>query len=179
MLFLVRRHRRALALPFSTLQAAAPASSPTPPSSLDAAAVLQTLSLYTNDWRRALDFFHWSASPAGANLPPTAATLARAVDILGKHFEFPLATSLILSHHDPARRDPAFLRPALRALLNRLAAANLVDDAVRPLKGGGGVLGAAGGVPRVLQSVVRRQVRQGAVAEGRLCRPLAQVPLLP
>ncbi|RLM66527.1 hypothetical protein C2845_PM16G21690 [Panicum miliaceum] len=131
MSFLVRRHRRALALPFSTLQAAAPASSPTPPSSLDAAAVLQTLSLYANDWRRALDFFHWSASPAGANLPPTAANLARAVDILGKHFEFPLATSLLLSHHDPARRDPAFLRPALRALLNRLAAANLVDDAVR------------------------------------------------
>ena len=55
----------------------------------------------------------------------------------------------------------------------------LVDDAVRPLKGGGGVLGAAGGVPRVLQSVVRRQVRQGAVAEGRLRRPLAQVPRLP
>ncbi|WVZ87409.1 hypothetical protein U9M48_034047 [Paspalum notatum var. saurae] len=126
MLFVVRRHRR-LALPFSTLHTPAP----TPPSSLDTAAVLQTLSLYANDWRRALDFFHWSASPTGANLPPTAASLARAVDILGKHFEFPLATSLLLSHHDLARGDPAFLRPALRALLNRLAAANLVDDAVR------------------------------------------------
>ncbi|CAN6277120.1 unnamed protein product [Urochloa humidicola] len=135
LLFIVRRRRR-LALPFSTLHPPAPAaaassSASTPPSSLDAAAVLETLSLYTNDWRRALDFFHWSASPAGGNLPPTAATLARAVDILGKHFEFPLATSLLLSHHDPAREDPAFLRPALRALLNRLAAANLVDDAVR------------------------------------------------
>jgi len=55
----------------------------------------------------------------------------------------------------------------------------LVDNAVRPLKGRSSVLGAAGGVPRVLQSVVRRQVRQGAVAEGRLRRPLAQVPRLP
>ncbi|XP_047063594.1 pentatricopeptide repeat-containing protein At1g80550, mitochondrial-like [Lolium rigidum] len=121
MLSLVRR--RLLALPFST------APAPAPPSTLDAAAVLETLSLYTNDWRRALDFFHWSASPDGANLPPTPSTLSRAVDILGKHFEFPLATSLLLAHHHPA--DPSFLRPALRALLNRLAAANLVDDAVR------------------------------------------------
>ncbi|KAL6651496.1 hypothetical protein ACP70R_010421 [Stipagrostis hirtigluma subsp. patula] len=132
MLLLFRR--RLVALPFSTLNAPAHAAASTtsaPPSPLDAAAVLETLSLYANDWRRALDFFHWSASPAGANLPPTAATLARAVDILGKHFEFPLAASLLLSHHDPARGDPAFLRPALRALLNRLAAANLVDDAVR------------------------------------------------
>ncbi|GJN01564.1 hypothetical protein PR202_ga18839 [Eleusine coracana subsp. coracana] len=125
MFFLVRHHRR-LAIPFSTLHAPAP----TPPSSIDAAAVLETLSLYANDWRRALEFFHWSASPAGANLPATPAALARAVDILGKHFEFPLAISLLLSHHDPARGDPAFLRPALRALLNRLAAANLIDDAV-------------------------------------------------
>ncbi|KAM0849219.1 hypothetical protein ACQ4PT_053869 [Festuca glaucescens] len=123
MLSLVRR--RLLALPFSTL----PSPAPAPSSTLDAAAVLETLSLYTNDWRRALDFFHWSASPDGANLPPTPSTLSRAVDILGKHFEFPLATSLLLAHHDPS--DPPFLRPSLRALLNRLAAANLVDDAVR------------------------------------------------
>uniref|UniRef100_A0A0D9WA91 Pentacotripeptide-repeat region of PRORP domain-containing protein n=1 Tax=Leersia perrieri TaxID=77586 RepID=A0A0D9WA91_9ORYZ len=129
-----RRHR----LPFSTLHAPAAAAAAaeataTPPSPLDAAAVLETLSLYANDWRRALEFFHWSASPAGANVPPTPATVARAVDILGKHFEFPLATSLLVSHHDPGRRrvDPSFLRPALRSLLNRLAAANLVEDAVR------------------------------------------------
>ncbi|KQJ84917.1 pentatricopeptide repeat-containing protein At1g80550, mitochondrial [Brachypodium distachyon] len=137
MLSLLRR--RLLALPFSTLQSPAPAATPAPSSSLDAAAVLETLSLYTNDWRRALDFFHWSASPAGANLPPTAATLSRAIDILGKHFEFPLATSLLLSHHDPS--DPAFLRPALRALLNRLAAANLVDDAVRVFESTAGSIG--------------------------------------
>ncbi|SPT20465.1 unnamed protein product [Triticum aestivum] len=121
MLPLVRR--RLLAARFSTLPEAAP---PTP---LDAAAVQETLTLYTNDWRRALDFFHWSASPGGGNLRPTPSTLSRAVDILGKHFEFPQATALLLAHHDPS--DPAFLRPALRALLNRLAAANLVDDAVR------------------------------------------------
>jgi pentatricopeptide repeat protein len=129
-MFLPARRHRCLAVPFSTLLTLSPASAPAAPSSLDAAAVLETLSLYANDWRRALDFFHWSASPDGANLPPTAATLARAVDILGKHFEFPLATSLLLSHHDPARGDPAFLRPALRALVNRLAAANLIDDTV-------------------------------------------------
>uniref|UniRef100_A0ACD5UV95 Uncharacterized protein n=1 Tax=Avena sativa TaxID=4498 RepID=A0ACD5UV95_AVESA len=128
MLSLLRRRcRLVLALPFSTISNPAPA--PAPSSTLDAAAVLETLSLYTNDWRRALDFFHWSASPTGGNLPPTPSTLSRAVDILGKHFEFPLATSLLLAHHDPS--DPSFLRPALRALLNRLAAANLVDDAVR------------------------------------------------
>ncbi|KAI5010193.1 hypothetical protein ZWY2020_012330 [Hordeum vulgare] len=120
MLSLARR-RRLLAARFSTL--------PEAPTPLDAAAVQETLSLYTNDWRRALDFFHWSASPGGGNLRPTPSTLSRAVDILGKHFEFPQATSLLLAHHDPT--DPAFLRPALRALLNRLAAANLVDDAVR------------------------------------------------
>ena len=92
----------------------------------------ETLTLYTNDWRRALDFFHWSASPGGGNLPPTPSTLSRAVDILGKHFEFPQATALLLAHHDPS--DPAFLRPALRALLNRLAAAKEEHDLAHALR---------------------------------------------
>ncbi|KAG8043702.1 hypothetical protein GUJ93_ZPchr0458g22693 [Zizania palustris] len=125
-----RRHLLLLTVPFSTLQTPATAAA-TPPSRVDGAAVLETLSLYANDWRRALEFFHWSASPAGANLPPSPAAVARTVDILGKHFEFPLATSLLVSHYDPARADHSFLRPALRSLFNRLAAANLVDDAVR------------------------------------------------
>uniref|UniRef100_A0A0D3G0U5 Pentacotripeptide-repeat region of PRORP domain-containing protein n=1 Tax=Oryza barthii TaxID=65489 RepID=A0A0D3G0U5_9ORYZ len=133
--------RRRHGLPFSTLHTPAGDVAATPPSPLDATAVLETLSLYANDWRRALEFFHWSASPDGANVPPTPATVARAVDVLGKHFEFPLATSLLVSHHDPGRADPSFLRPALRSLLNRLAAANLIDDAIRAFDSTAGSIG--------------------------------------
>lgn len=104
-------------------------SNPSP--SLDTETVLETLSSYANDWPRALDFFHWAAANGGFSHTP--ATLARAVDVLGKHFEFSLAWSLLSSHHLNFS-SPDTLRPAFRALFNRLAAARLVPDALDALR---------------------------------------------
>ncbi|KAG1327830.1 pentatricopeptide repeat-containing protein, mitochondrial [Cocos nucifera] len=104
---------------------------PSPP--LNDETVLETLSSYANDWPRALDFFHWAATAGGFSHTP--ATLARAVDILGKHFEFSQAWSLLSSHHpSPTSSSPDSLRPAFRALFNRLAAARLVSDALAALR---------------------------------------------
>ncbi|KAG6479818.1 pentatricopeptide repeat-containing protein At1g80550, mitochondrial-like [Zingiber officinale] len=100
---------------------------------LDLDAILETLSSYANDWQRALDFFHWSAPAAAAGgLSNSAEALARTVDILGKHFEFPLAWSLI-SSQSRILSPPDLLRPSFRVLFNRLAAAHLVNEALAAL----------------------------------------------
>ncbi|PKA57913.1 Pentatricopeptide repeat-containing protein [Apostasia shenzhenica] len=98
-----------------------------PPSTIkyDDDTVLATLSSYSSDWARALDFFHWVS--AGPGFSHSAATLTAAVDILGKHFEFDRAWSLISSY--PSLPD----RSTFRSIFNRLAAARLVPDALRAL----------------------------------------------
>ncbi|XP_020080563.1 pentatricopeptide repeat-containing protein At1g80550, mitochondrial-like [Ananas comosus] len=83
---------------FSTTSSSSSSSSP-PPAPLDPDAVLDTLSSYANDWQRALEFFRWATSASSSPLPPSV--LARIVDILGKHFEFPLALSLLPSSPPP------------------------------------------------------------------------------
>ncbi|CAL9048466.1 unnamed protein product [Musa banksii] len=109
------------------LPSAFPAADPS--TTLDLDTILETLTSYASDWQRALDFFHWSSAAAAAAGGPThtAAALSRTIDILGKHFEFPLAWSLLSSH---PLSPPDLLRPSFRALFNRLAAAHLVDDAL-------------------------------------------------
>lgn len=86
--------------------------------------VLATLTSYANDWARALDFYNYVSAPP-YSFSHTPATLAAAVDILGKHLEFPLAFSLLGSSSAPSPSAAAF-----RCLFNRLAAARLVDDAL-------------------------------------------------
>ncbi|KAJ3676916.1 hypothetical protein LUZ60_002640 [Juncus effusus] len=95
--------------------------------SIDGDAVLRTLSLYSEDWRRALEFFHWAAAPP-VNFAHTPLTLSRTVDILGKHLEFPQSISLISSF--AGLNSPQFLLPSFRSLFNRLAAAHLVSELV-------------------------------------------------
>ncbi|KAJ6830482.1 uncharacterized protein M6B38_354620 [Iris pallida] len=82
--------------------------------------VLATLSSYSNDWRLALDFFHYVSSPPHS-FPHTPKTLTLTIDILGKHLEFPRALSLL---------PPSPPLPALRSLFNRLSAARLLPDAL-------------------------------------------------
>ncbi|KAK8952203.1 Pentatricopeptide repeat-containing protein [Platanthera zijinensis] len=100
-------------------------SPPHPPIKFDTDSVLETLSSYSTDWSRALEFFHWVSSAAGFS--HSSATLTAAVDILGKHFEFDRAWSLISSL--PSLPD----RSTFRSLFNRLAAARLVSDALLTL----------------------------------------------
>ncbi|XP_072976901.1 pentatricopeptide repeat-containing protein At1g80550, mitochondrial [Typha angustifolia] len=116
------------------------------PLPLDSTTVLSTLSTYSNDWARAIDFFHWAASPTGGNFSHTPSTLSLAVDILGKHFEFPAALSL-LSSHSSSFSEPSSLRPALRSLFNRLAAAHLVSDALAAFFDLAASLGLRGDLP--------------------------------
>ncbi|KAJ8493678.1 hypothetical protein OPV22_015399 [Ensete ventricosum] len=108
------------------LPSAVPAADPS--TTLDLDTILETLTSYASDWQRALDFFHWSSATVAAGGPThTAAALSRTIDILGKHFEFPLAWSLLSSH---PLTPPDLLLPSFRSLFNRLAAAHLVDDAL-------------------------------------------------
>ncbi|KAJ0984802.1 hypothetical protein J5N97_003158 [Dioscorea zingiberensis] len=100
-------------------------SSPRPPdqapaTDFDQDTVLATLASYSDDWQRAVEFFRWVAS----RFLHTPATHALFVSILGKHFEFSLAWSHILS----IRPSPD--RSVLRSHFNRLTAAHLVEDAL-------------------------------------------------
>ncbi|PKU87828.1 pentatricopeptide repeat-containing protein At1g80550, mitochondrial [Dendrobium catenatum] len=99
--------------------------SSTPPIKFDNDTILATLSSYSNDWNRALEFFHWLSSTPGFS--HSSATLTATVDILGKHFEFDRAWSLLSSF--PSLPD----RSTFRSLFNRLAAARLVSDALLAL----------------------------------------------
>ncbi|XP_039118607.1 pentatricopeptide repeat-containing protein At1g80550, mitochondrial-like [Dioscorea cayenensis subsp. rotundata] len=82
--------------------------------------VLATLASYSDDWPRAVDFFRWVSS----RFIHTPATHSLLISILGKHFEFTLAWSHIISI------NPSPDRSVLRSHFNRLAAAHLVQDAL-------------------------------------------------
>ncbi|KAJ4758823.1 Pentatricopeptide repeat-containing protein [Rhynchospora pubera] len=96
------------------------------PLPLDPDTVLRTLSLYSNDWQSALEFFHYASSPP-SNFHHTPSTLSSTIDILGKHREFDRSRSLI-SFFASSFSSPSHLLPSFRSLFNRLAAAHLVSD---------------------------------------------------
>nr|XP_043619188.1 pentatricopeptide repeat-containing protein At1g80550, mitochondrial [Erigeron canadensis]XP_043619189.1 pentatricopeptide repeat-containing protein At1g80550, mitochondrial [Erigeron canadensis]XP_043619190.1 pentatricopeptide repeat-containing protein At1g80550, mitochondrial [Erigeron canadensis]XP_043619191.1 pentatricopeptide repeat-containing protein At1g80550, mitochondrial [Erigeron canadensis]XP_043619192.1 pentatricopeptide repeat-containing protein At1g80550, mitochondrial [Eriger len=85
------------------------------------ATVLETLTCYNNDWKRAIDFFNWVESEYG--FKHTIDTYNHMIDILGKFFEFELAHQLF---DKMPERDHA----TIRVMFKRYASAHLVHEAI-------------------------------------------------
>ncbi|KAL3528922.1 hypothetical protein ACH5RR_008244 [Cinchona calisaya] len=101
----------------------------TPQNSLDfnPTTVLETLSSYSNDWKRALEFFNWVEIQCGFR--HTTETYNRIIDILGKFFEFDIAWNLI----EKMRKSCSFSftnRTTFRILFKRYVSAHLVKEAI-------------------------------------------------
>uniref|UniRef100_A0A1D1XHX4 Pentatricopeptide repeat-containing protein At1g80550, mitochondrial n=1 Tax=Anthurium amnicola TaxID=1678845 RepID=A0A1D1XHX4_9ARAE len=95
----------------------------------DPQTVLEALSCYANDWARALEFFHWVEEAHGFR--HTLDTYNRAIDVLGKFFEFGRAWGLVRRMRSHPSHPP--VQPAhstFRVLFKRYAAAHLVQEAV-------------------------------------------------
>lgn len=101
----------------------------TPHNSLDfiPATVLETLSSYSNDWKRALEFFNWVEVQCG--FQHTTETYNRVIDILGKFFEFDIARDLV----EKMSKSSSFSVPdrtTFRILFKRYVSAHLVKEAI-------------------------------------------------
>ncbi|XP_027121716.2 pentatricopeptide repeat-containing protein At1g80550, mitochondrial-like [Coffea arabica] len=89
--------------------------------------VLETLSSYNNDCKRAFDFFNWVEIQCG--FQHTTETYNRVIDILGKFFEFDIAWDLV----EKMRKSSAFSKPdrtTFRILFKRYVSAHLVKEAI-------------------------------------------------
>lgn len=96
------------------------------PDALTPKAVSDTLACYSNEWKRALDFFNWVETEQ--SFAHTTDTFNRMIDILGKFFEFDLCWSLI----DRMRRSPASFpnHATFRTMFDRYTSAHLVNEAM-------------------------------------------------
>ncbi|GLT76533.1 hypothetical protein SLA2020_481860 [Shorea laevis] len=96
------------------------------PPSFDLETVRATLSSYSNDWKRALEFFNWIE--AEFQYKHTTETFNRMIDILGKFFEFDISWDLIRR----MRSDPLSMpnHTTFRIMFKRYITAHLVNDAI-------------------------------------------------
>ncbi|KAK1420130.1 hypothetical protein QVD17_21478 [Tagetes erecta] len=90
--------------------------------------ILQTLTCYDNDWKRAIEFFNWVESEYG--FKHTTETYNHMIDILGKFFEFDLAHQLL--DKMPERDHTTF-----RVMFKRYVSAHLVQEAIDCYKNSG------------------------------------------
>lgn len=88
--------------------------------------VLETLSCYNNDWKRAFEFFNWVDSEFG--FEHSTETFNRMIDILGKFFEFDLAWNLIEIMRKKFYSIPN--HTTFRILFKRYVSAHLVEEAI-------------------------------------------------
>ncbi|KAL6963564.1 hypothetical protein U1Q18_034575 [Sarracenia purpurea var. burkii] len=88
--------------------------------------VLETLSCYANDWKRASEFFNWVETHCG--FEHSTETFNRIIDILGKFFEFDLAWNLIEHMRKNACSLPNHI--TFRILFKRYVSAHLVKEAI-------------------------------------------------
>ncbi|KAK4772221.1 hypothetical protein SAY86_013996 [Trapa natans] len=108
------------------------ANNPSPPTanalpgSLTPKAVSHTLACYSNEWRRALDFFDWVETKH--SFVHTTDTFNRMIDILGKFFEFELCWALI----GRMTRSPGSFpnHVTFRTMFDRYTSAHLVNEAI-------------------------------------------------
>ncbi|XXG59017.1 hypothetical protein AAC387_Pa04g1178 [Persea americana] len=113
-------------LPSPTPSSHFPQNPHDPSFNFDPKTVEEAISTYSNDWKRALDFFNWVESEH--RFQHTPHTYNRTIDVLGKFFEFDLAWSLIAR----MRKSP-LSRPdhaTFRIIFKRYASAHLVKEAV-------------------------------------------------
>ncbi|KAK9282549.1 hypothetical protein L1049_005470 [Liquidambar formosana] len=88
--------------------------------------VSETLSCYSNDWKRALEFFNWIEAECGFD--HTTETYNKMIDILGKFFEFDLSWVLIRSMQNTAFSYPN--HTTFRVMFKRYVSAHLVGEAI-------------------------------------------------
>ncbi|KAK7401603.1 hypothetical protein VNO78_13216 [Psophocarpus tetragonolobus] len=101
-----------------------PATEKVPPP--DESTVRETLVSFSNDWKRALDFFNWVERSAAFR--HTTDTFNLMLDILGKFFEFDLCWHLI--HRMNASPSSPPTHATFRVIFNRYAAAHAVSDSL-------------------------------------------------
>ncbi|XP_071699515.1 pentatricopeptide repeat-containing protein At1g80550, mitochondrial-like [Rutidosis leptorrhynchoides] len=87
----------------------------------DQTTIIENLTCYKNDWKRAMDFFNWVESEYG--FKHTTDTYNNMIDILCKFFEFDLARQLL--DKMPERNHGTF-----RVIFKRYASAHLVQEAI-------------------------------------------------
>lgn len=92
----------------------------------DHSTLRETLSCYSNDWKRALEFFGWVQTQSGFN--HTTDTYNGMIDILGKFFEFDLIWDLIKRMKEDPVAYPNHV--TFRILFKRYASAHLVEEAM-------------------------------------------------
>ncbi|KAJ9178975.1 hypothetical protein P3X46_010811 [Hevea brasiliensis] len=92
----------------------------------DPSTVIEALSCYSNDWKRALDFFNWVETEC--EFKHTTDTYNRMIDILGKFFEFDLSWDLIQRMRTVPCSMPNHV--TFRILFKRYISAHLVTEAI-------------------------------------------------
>uniref|UniRef100_A0A5B7BUG2 Pentacotripeptide-repeat region of PRORP domain-containing protein n=1 Tax=Davidia involucrata TaxID=16924 RepID=A0A5B7BUG2_DAVIN len=88
--------------------------------------VLETLSCYNNDWKRAFEFFNWVETEC--EFEHSTETYNRMIDILGKFFEFDLSWNLIDQMRQNAYSTPD--HTTFRVMFKRYVSAHLVKEAI-------------------------------------------------
>ncbi|GAB4850052.1 hypothetical protein Ancab_029350 [Ancistrocladus abbreviatus] len=88
--------------------------------------VCEALSSYSNDYKRALDFFNWVESNCG--FQHTTETFNRMIDILGKFFEFDKSWELIQIMQKQCFSMPNY--STFRIMFKRYVSAHLVKEAI-------------------------------------------------
>nr|GMC71454.1 pentatricopeptide repeat-containing protein At1g80550, mitochondrial-like [Ipomoea batatas] len=92
----------------------------------DPTLVLETLSCYSNDWKKALEFFNWVESQCG--FEHTTQTYNQVIDVLGKFFEFGIAWNLIYKMKNSLSSKP--YHTTFRIMFVRYVRAHLVKEAI-------------------------------------------------
>ncbi|XP_074383179.1 pentatricopeptide repeat-containing protein At1g80550, mitochondrial [Apium graveolens] len=94
----------------------------------DESSVLESLSSYNNDYKRALEFFNWLET--GSKFNHTTKTFNKMIDILGKFFEFDIAWKLIDKMSKTNRVESLPDHVTFRVMFKRYVSARLVKEAV-------------------------------------------------
>nr|GEU32973.1 hypothetical protein [Tanacetum cinerariifolium] len=120
--FLVSNIRQSFIFHFHTSQSKHPTKTSSPEEPIvNQTTILQTLTSYNNDWKRAYDFFNYVETEYGFN--HTTETYNHMIDILGKFFEYDIARQLL--DRMPERNHATF-----RVMFKRYALAHLVQEAI-------------------------------------------------
>ncbi|XP_010532104.1 PREDICTED: pentatricopeptide repeat-containing protein At1g80550, mitochondrial [Tarenaya hassleriana] len=99
---------------------------PVDQSDFDQKTVCEALTCYSNDWKRAMEFFNWVQTESG--FTHTTETFNRMIDILGKFFEFETSWDLIHRMSESAISVPNHV--TFRIMFKRYAMAHLVQEAL-------------------------------------------------
>lgn len=99
---------------------------PSTSNSVDFFTVCETLSSYSNDYKRALEFFNWIESSCG--FQHNTETFNSMIDILGKFFEFEKCWELIQTMRKYPSSSPNYV--TFRIMFKRYVSAHFIQEAI-------------------------------------------------